>query len=388
MIFLLLVALLTQPGGPSPEPTAAQFGVLVYATGLADIRNGLSTLRADTLTAYPEALYRDDMFSLEAVAAVEYAGDSLRLYPVSAGGFFTWPGSPWISSGVFRGLREPFIPGLSDPICEWRSTGVTDITGVSAEAGGILGFQGFWRQYGDSLSWYGIRSPWLGMGMVSWNNLDTDSSSFESFSGFVDLRKAQPWFVVAGSEDEWSAELEVRGVKPVSAPSMTLEVVPGAYWSEDSSSVALKGFITSAVRSFSAHLGAEADTDSLTSPDLTAGLDLLSRAGILWSLELGLTGMEDFSGSISGQYRASPVGCGGAVDLVEDSLSVTATALYSPLRGVCSQLSITSDLSTDSPDPSCTFGVHGSGSRGIAGITVHWEDGVTELGLGVSAWID
>jgi hypothetical protein len=388
MITFLIISLLFQTPDPSGDTSPTEFGVLFHGTGSADIRQGLSTLRTDTLTAFPRAVYRDDMFHIEATAALEYRTDSLKLQPVSAGGFFRWPGSPWISSGVFLGLKDPFLPGLNAPVREWRSTGVTDITGISAEAGGILGFRGFWNQYGDSLSWYGVNSPWLGVGMLSWNGLGRDTLSCETYNGFIDLRKMQAWFVVIGDEDLWSAEAEIRGLEAFSSPIMAIEVVPRIDWSEDSTRIELSGFITSRVRSFSGRFTAGANADSLDAPDVNAGFDLLDKAGVQWSLTLGLDHLEDLTAVASGEYRASPVGCGGSISLVDDSLSITAMALYSPVRGVSSKLSINTDLSTNSPDPGCLFGVYGSGGQGSAGFTVRWKDGITELGLGVSAWID
>lgn len=390
MISILIISLLLQPVSQQGEDSSALFGVLLKGSGSADLRQGLSTLQADTLTAFPQASYTDRMFSLEACAAVESTSDSseTEFRPVSAGAFFRWPGSPWISTGVFRNLRDPFIQGLKNPVCEWNSTGVSEESGVTAEAGGILGFDGFWNQYGDTLSWYGVDSPWLGFGMLSWTTLERDSARLESVGGFLDLRTLQPWFSLHGVDEVWSGECEIRGWKPVKTTELTFEVVPGAEWSSDSTVIELKGYLRGRTRSFSGYLLSRANTESPEDATIEAGFDMLSRAGIEWSVTASLDEMENFSGNLSGWYRASPAGCGGMLSIEGDSLAFTSSALYSPVRGVSSVLSVTTDLSTGSPDPRCSFGVFGAGRLGTARVTVNWQNGVTELNLGVSAWID
>lgn len=387
---LMLAVLFLQIGGPPPEENPSAFGILIRATAVADLRAGLSTLEADSLTAFPSASYRDRMFNLEATAAVEHDADSgeAAFRPVSAGAFVRWPGSPWLSAGVFRGLRDPFVFGLSDPLYEWKSAGVSELDGVSAEAGGVLGFDGWWNQYGDTLSWYGVKSPWLGFGQVSWESMETDTSTVGMIRGFAGLKVVQPWFNFVKEDDSWSGEGEIRGWKPIRTPRMSLEIVPAACWCTDSTVVGLSGYLRGRTMSFSGFLSVMANPDEPGEATLKAGYDMLSQAGVQWSLEASLEEMEDFSGSVSGICRAAPAGCGGSVCFEDDSLAVTAIALYSPVPGVSSVLSVSSDLSTGSPDPRGSLGVFAAGSAGTAGFTLHWEEGSTVLGLGVSAWID
>ena len=387
---MLILALIFQTGGQPAEENTAHFGVLLRAVASADLRQGLSTLGTDTLTAFPKASYEDHMFSLQASAAVAHAPDSqdVTFRPVSAGAFCRWPGSPWVSAGVFRGLRDPFIFGLSSPLSEWNAAGMDEINGVSAEAGGVLGFDGWWNQYGDTLSWYGMRSPWLGFGNVSWESMEGDSSEFHVIRGFADLRAVQPWFSFVSENDSWSGEGEIRGFSPFSSSLLTMEIVPSARWSEDSTSLELSGYFRGRSTSFSGFISAEANVDKPEAADIRGGFDMLSRAGVHWAATASLEELEYFSGTVSGFYRASPAGCGCGLSIEDDSLAVTATALYSPVRGVSSALSVSTDLSTGSPDPTCNFGVFAAGNPGSAGFTVKWEEGTTELGLGVSAWID
>ncbi len=386
MIAMLLMCLVCQEA----EPPGPSFGVLIRGTGSADIRQGLSTLLCDTLTAFPVANYEDRLFKLHARFSADLQADTSTVVfrPVSAGGFFRWPGSPWLAAGVFRGMNEPFIQGLETPVVQWNSTEALELTGVAAEAGGVLGFDGFWNQYGDSLSWYGVRSPWMGFGMVSWNRLENPVEDVETVSGFLDLRRVQPWFIMTGRGDLWATDIELRGFKPFSMTSSSIELVPSLSWCDDSTRVSLGGYLRGRTGVYSGYLTGSANTGKPEETSLKAGFDMLSRAGVDWSLITALHRMEDFSGSLSGHYRAAPAGCGGSLSLVDDSLALTLSALYSPLRGVSSVLSVTADLSTGSPDPRCLFSVHGRGSRGMAGFTVEWEEGITELRLGVSAWID
>ncbi len=390
MTGLLAILLILNSGDPVDAGSDDLFGVFFKGNAAADIREGLSTLRADSLAAYPSAFYSDDVFQLEATVEANYSVDSTEagFRPVSAGGFFTWPGSPWVSAGVFKGLRTPFLYGITSPVSEWGALDVMEENGVTAEAGGILGFDGFWNQYGDSLSWYGISSPWLGFGMVSWNCFETDSSKMVSYSGFMDLRVIQPWVMVTDTDSVFSGEVEVRGWKPEVSSLFSVEVVPGFYWCEDSSSVSLGGLFHSSARAVSGDIHAVADTDDLESTSLSGNFYMLSEAGLEWTVQSSLVHLEDFSGSITCLYPASSAGCGGIAGIEDDSLYATAIALYSPVSGVSSRLAVTTDLDWESPDPSCEFGVFGGFSRGLAGFSVIWEEGTTVLNLGVSAWID
>jgi hypothetical protein len=224
--------------------------------------------------------------------------------------------------------------------------------------------------------------------MVSWSSLKTDSSEMQTVGGFIDLKTLQPWFSVTGTDDVWNGAVEVRGWRPLRTPDVSLEVVPEGTWSEDETVVGINGFLTGRTRAFSACFKAFADTDSLAELTVEAGLDLLSEAGLRWSLTGEMLRLDEFNGDVSCWYRNSPAGCGGSLSAQGDSLCFTASALYSPVRGVNSLLSVSTDLSASSPDPRCSFRVFGAGESGTAHVSVKWEEGTTELSLGVSAWID
>lgn len=390
MTGLLAILLILNSGTADDAGESDIFGILFKGTATADIRQDLSTLRADTLAAFPNACYSDDLFHLEATAEVNYSVDSTESYfrPVSAGGFFTWPGSPWVSAGVFQGLRTPFRYGISSPLVEWGTPDVSEQNGVSAEAGGILGFDGFWNQYGDTLSWYGVSSPWLGFGILYWDCFEMDSSKVESFSGFMDLRVVEPWIMVTEEDSVWSGEAEIRGWEPEVSSLFSVEIVPGIHWSEDSPGISLAGLFQGGNKALSGDIQATAETDDFEAASLSGNFYMLSQAGLEWTVHSSLEHLQEFSGSVSGIYPASPAGCGGRLNVVEDSLSITAIALYSPLPGVSSRLAVTTDLNWESPDPECEFSVYGGFSRGLAGFSVIWEEGTTVLNLGVSAWID
>ncbi len=386
----LFLALLLQGQQIDSVETGLNLGLLFHSTASADLKVGLKTLSADTLTVFPGGCYNGDWAQLSATAALEYSADSTcsGLEPVSAGAFFRWPGSPWIATGVSMGLVDPFLAGFDVPVKEWNDYDVMDSTVVTVEAGGLLGFDSFWNQFGDSLSWYGIKSPWLGFGTVSWNGIQENSTELETFSGFLDLRRAQPWFLFVKENSQWTYLTEIRGWQPVRNRCISIEAVPRLFFVEDSSTVGLTGLLRGENRTLSASFTAVMDVDNGSEPFLSAGLDVLSETGIAWSLDAELDHLKDFHGLVSGFYRISPAGCGGSLEMFDDSLRVTATALYSPVRGVSTELSVMSDLSTESPEPECLLRVFGARDDFIGAITVEWGEGSTTMGMEVSAWID
>ncbi|MCK5035846.1 MAG: hypothetical protein KAS73_08140 [Candidatus Sabulitectum sp.] len=365
-------------------------GLLFHTTASADLHNGLKTLSGDTLVVFPRGAFRSDWVQLSAEAAVSYSADSTstEIEPVSAGAFFRWPGSPWIGTGVSTGLIEPFLPGFDVPVREWRNYDMMDSSVVTIEAGGLLGFQGFWNQFGDSLSWYGVRSPWLGFGTVGWNGIREDSSLVEIFSGFLDLRKVQPWFLFVKENSQWAYLTELREMELLRNRSFTIEMVPRFYYEEDSVQIGLTGYLRGKDRAVSALLNVSVDAADGSKTFLAGGMDLLSEAGIAWSVKAELENLETFYGRVSGFYRSSPAGCGGAVEMFDDSLRATATALYTPVPGVATELSVMSNLDSNNPEPGCLLRIFGARDDFTAAVTVQWRDGLTTLGMEVSAWID
>jgi hypothetical protein len=389
--FLVALALFAQQSDSSlAESPGLKWGFLFHTTGSADIRQGLKTLNADTLTVFPSALFSKEWVHLGAVASLDYTPDStiFSLRPVSAGAYFRWPGSPWVATGISRGEINPFLAGINVPVREWNSYAIADTTAVTIEAGGLLGFDGHWNQIGDSLSWYGVDSPWLGFGIIEWNRIVQSSSITDAISGFLDLRKAQPWFLFVQENSKWSYLTEIRGLNPLRNSSMAVEVVPRLYITEDSSTVELLGYLRSESSSISGSIGAFMDLENDSEISLSAGMEMLSQAGIAWSFQGELDRLRDFCGRLSGFSRMSPAGCGGAVEMSEDSIRVTATGLYSPVAGVSADLSVMSDLSTDSPDPGCLLRVFGARQNCTAAVILIWEEGSTSLGMEVSAWLD
>ncbi len=389
-IFLTLVLFGQQVGAVDPGQDGLDMGLFFHTTASADLQAGLRTLSADSLTVFPRGSFNSDWVQLSAEAALSYSTDSAAtdIEPVSAGAFFRWPGSPWIGTGVSTGLVEPFLPGLDVPVREWRNYDVIDSSLVTIEAGGLLGFQGFWRQFGDSLSWYAVRSPWLGFGAVSWNAVREDSSRLETFNGFLDLRKVQPWFLFVKEDSRWTCLTELREMKPFGNRLFTIEMVPRFYYEEDSVQIGLTGYLRGKNRAVSGLLGVSVDVADSSQTSIAGGMDLLSEAGIAWSLFAKLENLETFYGKVSGFYRMSPAGCGGAIEMFDDSLRATATALYSPVPGVAAELSVMSNLDSNSPKPGSLLRIFGARDDFTAAVTVRWRDGLTTLGMEVSAWID
>jgi hypothetical protein len=386
MFPLILFVLLSQTGGDSPEPS---FGVLVTGTGSGSITQGLKTVTADSLTAYPGAAYQDNSLDLRLTGRIDLLPDSTgsSFEPVTAGAFYRYPGSPWLSAGVFRGMADPFLPGLGEPVSEWGSQGVLQKNGFRTEAGGVLGFQGFWSQYSDTLSWYGVRSPWMGFGMGEWNVLQGDTIRTESYSAFLRFRRFRPWFNAVSREDEWFLKLQIRGLRSQFF-GLQMEIVPAAGSAPDSTEFSLSILAKGVRRAFSGHATASVDPDSPGEAHIMAGCALTSRAGIDWSALLEREGTGDMEGHLEGQMRSFPAGFGGRLGFADSEAYLTATAFYSPVRGVSSILAVTSRLKTSSPEPSCVLSITGAHRLGTAVLELEWTGEETLLNLGVSAWIN
>lgn len=386
----LALAILGQTGPLETSDDGLNLGLFFHSAASADLETGLKTMLVDTLTVFPRGSYTGDWVDISAEAALEYSEDSMftGLHPVSAGGFFKWPGSPWVGTGVSIGLIEPFLPGLDIPVKEWRSYDVQDSTVVSIKAGGLLGFQGFWNQFGDSLSWYSVKSPWLGFGTVSWNGIRENSSELETFSGFLDLKRVQPWFLFVRESSQWRYLTEIRGWQPLRNQYYSIELAPRFCLNGDSSTVGITAYLHGRDRAISGSLQAVVDVEGSAEPSLAAGLDVLSEAGITWLLRADVDHLEDFHGIVSGFLLTSPAGCGGALEAFNDTLRVTATALYSPVSGVSTEISVMANLDVDSPQPGYLLRVFGARDDVTATIEVEWGEGSTILGMEVSAWID
>jgi len=388
-LVLTLAVLFYQSDSTDTAGHDLNLGMLFYSSASADLNAGLRTLKADTLTVYPGGSFYSDWATLSGEACVSYTPDSTADFkPVSAGAFFRWPGAQWIGAGVSVGLINPFLQGLGSPVREWNSYETNDSTAVTVEAGGLLGFQGAWNQFGDSLSWYCVKSPWLGFGTVEWNGVRENSVQLETVTGFLDLKRVQPWFLFVKENSRWTYSLQVRGWKPFTSSRLSLEVAPLVSLGKDSSAAGLTAWMYGNDRAFSGYFTAVSVLENEPEPRFETGLNILSQAGIEWSLEADLDRLETFHGELSGFYRMSPAGCGGKIELYDDSLRVTATAFYSPVENVSAEFSVMSDLDTDSPEPGCLFQVFGARDDITAGVSVEWEQGSTTLGMGVSAWID
>lgn len=393
MIFSLIFLIMTfsqSEDAIAPSDNNFSSGVYFYSNASADLRQGLSSISADTIIAFPTISYGNEFVDFKAIAGVNYKADSSSVFldPISARTFFKWPGSPWVASGVTRGSVDFFIPGLNEPVFEWNSINLSDSTTVTLQAGGLMGFDGFWHQMGDSLSWSGINSPWLGFGMVDYDYFENKSNSIQTISGFLALKKIQPWFVFVKDNSDWSYFAEVRDWKPFKNRFVAIEIVPELSYTEEAKEVGLTGYIWGQDLAVAGSMGAFIDVENQTDPSFELTFDLFSEAGINWSITGDVEELENYSGSISGFYRMSPAGCGGKLDISEDSVRVTATALYSPVSSVSTEFSIMSDISADSPSPGCSLNIFGVNGNFASNIALFWQENVTTLGIGVSAWLN
>ena len=392
MIFSLffLLSTLIHSDSLGVENNGFNTGIYIYSAASADLREGLSTISPDTLLAFPTISYENEFVEFEAMAGINYKHDSssVAVTPVSASTFFRWPGSPWIASGVTRGTIDFFIPGLNKPVCEWNSINLSDSTTVTLQAGGLMGFDGFWHQMGDSLYWSGVNSPWLGFGMVDFDFFKNKSSSIQTVSGFLALKKIQPWFVFVEEDSSWSYFAEIRDWKPLSNRFVSLEIVPELNYVQDSTVVGLTGYVWGQNLAIAGSIAAFMDIENQTDPSIGLTFDLFSEAGISWYLGANTEELENYNGFVSAFYRRSPAGCGGKLNVSEDSIRVTATALYSPLSSVSAEFSVMSDISRNSPSPGCSLNIFGATSSFTSNIALLWQKNITTLGIGVSAWLN
>ena len=388
--FLFLIITLSQSDSTGSSHSNFNTGMYIHSSASADLREGLSSISTDTLIAFPVINYKNEYVKFKAVACINYTVDSssVAVNPVSARTFFRWPGSPWIASGVTRGPIDFYIPGLSKPVYEWNSINLSDSTTVTLQAGGLMGFDGFWHQMGDSLSWSGINSPWLGFGMVDFDFVNNKSSSTQTISGFLALKKIQPWFVFVEDNSDWSYFAEVRDWKPFSNRFVAVEIVPELSYTPDSTEVGLTGYIWGQNLAIAGSIAAFMDIENQSDPSFAATFDLFSETGISWSLEAHTKELDDYHGSVSGFYRMSPAGCGGKLDVSEDSIRVTATAFYSPVSYVSTELSVMADISEDSPSPGCSLNIFGATGYFTSNLALYWQRNITTLGIGVSAWLN
>ncbi len=380
----LLAMLMLQPG-PGEGPFRAGAGFFGYAG--ADLEAGPETLRADSVFLFPSLSLTGEGYSLVSIFRAAPMDSVNRLGVRHAGGRVRLPGSPWIGAGAFYGADAPFVPGLDGPWLE-RDDGSRDsLVWCGLEAGGVLGFSGFYGVFrpgaGDSLILTGVRSPWLGFAQLWWDGL-RGAKDMNVLSGMVDLGTLTPWFSLCDSSGLVRGDAEVRGLSPLPG----LSAVPWVHYSgADSTAAGMKILFSGERTAQSGFLRVGVPVQEKGAFNGALGYFMKSRAGIHWNAGAGFSGGDEWSVSLRGDYPSVPGSFGAGVTVSRDSTRVACSAGYSPVPGVSARLELEADVFDDSPDPSGTVAL--SGTRGPLYLLARyaWSRDESIVGLELGGWL-
>lgn len=380
----LLAMLLLQP---APREVSFRAGVGFFGYAGADLETGPGTLGVDSVALFPSLSLKGEGYSLVSVFRTAPTDSLDRFRVLQAGGLVRLPGSPWVGAGAFHGADAPFVFGLDRPWLE-RDDGSRDsLVWCGFEAGGILGFTGFYGVFrpgtGDSLVWTGVRSPWLGFAQFWWDGF-RGSEEMNTLSGMVHLGAVTPWFSVCDSSGLRRADAEVRGYSPVQG----LSTVPWVHYSgADSTAAGVKLLFSGEGTAQAGFLNLGHPLQERGSFAGTLGYFMRSMAGMHWNAGAGVSGEEFWSVTLRGDYPSVPGSFGAGVTVNQDSTRACCSAGYAPVPGVSAGLCLEADLFSDSPDPSGTVTL--SGARGwitlLAGYT--WSRDESSLNLEIGGWL-
>lgn len=308
-----------------------------------------------------------------------------------------WPGTPWLGGSLHLNDRQPFIPGLREPVAEWGWVDVDSIRGFGVSGGGILGFEAeYLLQHAaeDTLEQLNIFSPWMGFAGFDYYRarLSPGDSSEESetvlnvlsFRG--DLRYVSPWLVFSGTEGNtgsWAVSGELRDYRPIETGWGRIELVPGIRFAGDSIDLpttayspgqrvfTLGAFMTSRRYMVSGGITAMLDLESDSLSGISATANMVSSRGVSWDLEVDIFADGEYRGLMGSRISDTFASAGLSLEVVDDSSRVTGSTSYSPRRDVCAEVSVSGDLD-GSLQPSTAVAVSASVGpvRGL--IEVDW----------------
>lgn len=396
-----MVALLLLLAAYPRESEAGFFPVTFgYAEASADLRNDLRTLSLDSLLLIPRLSLLGEGYRMRAVfqASPLVADSVFRVRHASVG--LRWPGSPWIGAMGAYGADAPFLFSLERPWLEWDNRGRDSLTAVTLEGGGILGFSAFYSQYRsgmtDSLTWIGVRSPWLGFGQFWWDGFrrhhplpdGLPEATMNTFTGFLLFPAFSPWFSVSQESGVRRMDAEIRGLGPKLNGPFSLMTVPWAHVSsEDSTMVGIKALFTGIGTAQSGFLRIGIPVESRGSPEVAARYTMRSVAGIHWETGVSWSRNGGWSSGSRSVYRGVPGGFGMTLDTYADSVRIGALAMYTPLPGVAAEAALSGAFFSEVLDPEGSLRVSAFRGPVEAGITLFWREGVTGLSLGMKGWM-
>ncbi|MFO7627307.1 MAG: hypothetical protein R6V62_08625 [Candidatus Fermentibacteraceae bacterium] len=381
-LFLLVLQPLSEQGGFSA-------GAGFFGYGGADLDSGLNTLGVDSLLLLPSVSVFGDGYRMNAVAQASPVNDGSAFTVLHASGGLRLPGSPWIGAEAAYGADSPFLFSLDRPWREWDNSSRDSLLCAAVEGGGVLGFDGFYRVYregsADTLVWTGIRSPWLGFAQVWWDGF-RGPVEMNALSGMVRLGNFVPWFSYCDSSGVVRGDAELRG-KWARLPA-SLSLVPWVHYSNDDSTQA--GLKVHLSGSPAAHSGLLRLGFPLQGEGSFSGMlryYMQSAAGIHWSTGADASGEGNWDCFVFGEYRASPAGFGMGVSASQDSVRVTGRSTYSPVPSVSASLELSSDVFSESADPSGKIRVSAFRGPVTALLGYSWSEGTSLFSIELGGWL-
>lgn len=386
MTAMLLVMLALQP---LAEPGGFRAGVGYHAYGGADLDSGLNTLSADSIILLPSISLLGDGYRMKAVARTSPLEDENGFTLLHASGGLRLPGSPWIGAGAAFGADSPFLFSIDRPWLERDDTGRDSLVVVTAEGGGVLGFDGFYRVYrggaADTLVRTRIGSPWLGFAQLWWDGF-SGTVEMNTLSGVVRLRDFVPWFSYSDSSGLARGDAELRG-KWAGLPA-PLSLVPWVHYSNaDSTQAGLKLHLSGSPAAHSGVLRLGFPLQERGAFSASLRYSMQSEAGIHWSTGADADGDGDWSGFVFGDYRASPAGFGMGVCASQDSVRVAARSSYSPVPSVSASLELSSDVFSESADPAGNIRVSAFRGPVRALLFYFWSEDSSVLTFELGGWL-
>ncbi|MFO8183020.1 MAG: hypothetical protein R6U39_02480 [Candidatus Aegiribacteria sp.] len=397
MMSCLIITLLLLSGQEAEEELKLDHSVLVQARAWGDwTEDKMVSLDSTSLDAAFSVSVESKELDLLAVAAVD--GGEPEAVALRRGRFSVrWPGTPWLGGSVHLNDRQPFIPGLREPIAEWGWVDADSIRGFGVSGGGILGFEAeYLLQHAveDTVEQLSIFSPWMGFAgfdyyrarLVPGDSLAESETVVNVLSFRGDLRYASPWLVISGSDGEkgsWAVSGEMRDYRPIETGWGKIELVPGIHFAGDSIDLpttayapgqrvfTLGAFMTSRRYMVSGGVTGRLDLESDSLSGFSATASMVSSRGVTWDLVVDIFADGDHRGAVGSRISDSFASAGLSLEVIDDSSRVTGSTSYSPREDVCAEVSVSGDLD-NSLQPSTAVAVSAAVGpvRGL--ISVDW----------------
>ena len=311
-----------------------------------------------------------------------------------------WPGTPWVGAGLYLHDRQPFVPGLREPLVEWGWVDIDSLQGYGFQSGGILGFNGEYliqRTGADTLTQLNIHSPWMGFAGISYSRVHYHSSESPLDNNIVlnalsirsDFRYFEPWVIIAGAEGEkgkWAVTGEIRDFSPFTTGWGEIEIVPAISFAGEEFSapgdafvpgqriLKLGAYLRSARYIASAGIIGMLDLNSDSLSGVSATAAMVSESSVIWDIEFDAYADGDYR-AVFGAGTADPLASAGLrMEILEDSTRLTGIASCTPREDVSAELTVSADVD-GSMNPACRLDISTAIGPVSGLIGIHWEQG-------------